>query len=173
MPATRKPRSRYTETPASRASRKRDSPIHPFGYSPIHPFGYSPIPPFGYSFGYSPIHPFGYSPSPCLSVSARDSPAPKASGCPTSVARSFAKQSRKRPRAASVSGGHVRPEGPKEPVDALRACSKMRGDRFFRVGASRLTRPPASVVARQRTRHASVTVYSWLRVASVPAESST
>ena len=47
-----------------------------------------------------------------------------------------------------VSGVRVRPEGPKEQGDALRACSNMRGDRFFRVGASRLTRMPASVVAR-------------------------
>jgi len=50
---------------------------------------------------------------------------------------------------ASVSGVRVRPEGPKEPGDALRARSKMRGDRIFRVGASRLTRTPDSVVAPQ------------------------
>ena len=34
----------------------------------------------------------------------RDSPAPEASGCPTSAARSFAKQSRKRPRWLSCRG---------------------------------------------------------------------
>ncbi len=57
-------------------------------------------------------------------------------------------------RAAFVSGVRVRPEGPKEPGDALRACSKMRGDRFFRVGGSRLTSTPDSVVARSaKTAH--------------------
>ena len=50
-------------------------------------------------------------------------------------------------RRAFVSGVRVRPAGPKEPGDALRACSKMRGGRFFRVGASRLTHTSASVVA--------------------------
>ena len=50
---------------------------------------------------------------------------------------------------ASVSGVRVRPEGPEEPGDALRARSKMRGGRLFRVGASRLMRTPDSVVAPQ------------------------
>ena len=50
---------------------------------------------------------------------------------------------------ASVSGVCVRPEGPEDPSDALRARSKMRGGRIFRVGASRLTRTPDSVVAPQ------------------------
>ena len=50
-------------------------------------------------------------------------------------------------KAVFVSGVRVRPAGPKEPGDALRACSKMRGGRFFRVGASRLTHTAVFVVA--------------------------
>ena len=38
---------------------------------------------------------------------ARDSPAPKASGCPTSAARSLAEQGRKRPSAGSRSESPV------------------------------------------------------------------
>ena len=57
---------------------------------------------------------------------------------------------RKRP---SVSGVRVRPEGPEKPGDALRARSKMRGGRLFRIGASRLTRTPASVVRAEGANH--------------------
>ena len=53
----------------------------------------------------------------------------------------------------SVSGVRVRPEGPEKPGDALRARSKMRGGRLFRIGASRLTRTPASVVRAEGANH--------------------
>ena len=55
--------------------------------------------------------------------------------------------------AGFVSGGRVRPEGPKERGDALRARSKMRGDPPFRVGERRLTRPPGSWLRRRRPPH--------------------
>ena len=48
-----------------------------------------------------------------------------------------------------MSDVRVMPEGPKEPGDALRARSKMRGGRLFLVGASRLTRTSVFVVAPQ------------------------
>ena len=41
-------------------------------------------------------------------------------------------------------------QGWKSRATRFELCSKMRGGRFFRVGASRLTRTPAFVVARQR-----------------------
>ena len=67
-------------------------------------------------------------------------------------------QATERPRsscpatAGFVSGGRVRPEGPKERGDALRARSKMRGDPPFRVGERRLTRLPGSCSRRRRRR---------------------
>ena len=66
-------------------------------------------------------------------------------------------------RRPFVSGMRVRPEGPKEQGDALRACSNMRGDRFFRVGASRLARMPASVVARSASMwHRNHATPAWI-----------
>ena len=55
--------------------------------------------------------------------------------------------------AGFVSGGRVRPEGPKERGGALRARSKMRGDPPFRVGERRLTRLPGSCSRRRRPPH--------------------
>ena len=95
----------------------------------------------------------------------RDSPAPEASGCPTSAARSVATQSRKRPRwlscrghltqtegrADAVTAGEGRPSRaipitPTEPPRDLQATSSTR--RLKR--RNRASDAPRFVVARQR-----------------------
>ena len=75
----------------------------------------------------------------------RDSPAPEASGCPTSAARSFAKQSRKRPRWLSCRGHLTQTEG--------RADAETAGEgRPSRAIPIKPTVPPRDLQATSSTR---------------------